>query len=827
MKMRKLLCFVLFLGIQGISFASSYQAKGSVIKGKVTDQKGNALTGASVTIEGTFVGIHTDKVGNYSFTDLKDGDFKLSFSFLGYEIQVKEVKLKGDAVLNISLSEKTFITDEVFVSATRAGENAPMSYSTVSKETISKNSSAQDIPYLLNYTPSIVVSSDAGTGVGYTNINIRGSDVKRINVTIDGIPVNDAESHGVWWVDLPDIASSTDNLQIQRGVGTSTNGAGAFGATINFQTANLNHEPYAEYNSSYGSFNTSKNTLNIGTGLIDNKFAIDARLSKIWSDGYIDRAFSDLKSFYVSGTLYGESSILKLIVFSGAERTYQAWEGIPKVKLNNDTSGMREYVNTMASWGYIYGNQDDINQMLNSNSRTYNLYNYKNQTDNYNQSNYQLHYSKEINNYFHANVALHYTKGKGYYESLKTNADFSKFNLPNAIFNTDTITSSDFITQKWLDNDFYGVTYSLNYNKNKINAVIGGGWNQYLGNHFGDIVWAKIVTFDGEKYRWYKGTGDKKDLNTFLKMSYLLTTSLNLYADLQLRNINYSIGGFDDNLKDVTQSHKYNFFNPKAGIMYGLSDKQKLYGSFGISQREPDRGNFTDADPGKTPVPEKLYDYEAGYEFRSSKVMLKGNFFYMYYIDQLILTGEINNVGAPVLTNVPESYRQGIELESGIQILKNLNWYGNLTLSRNIIPVFVDLTDNWDTGGQDNLTLKNKTISFSPSITAGSVLDYNPFKDLHLGLSTKYVGKQYIDNTQNSDRMLNSYLLQNLTFSYLIKNKMFKELNCQFAVNNLFDKKYESNAWVYKYNEGGSQYIMDGYFPQAGINYMFKVDVKF
>lgn len=795
MKMGRLLCFVLFLALQGISLAAGYQFKESIIKGKVADQNGNALAGASVTIENTFLGTHTDKNGNYSFTNVKDGDYRLSFSFLGFETQVREINLTGETVLNINLSEKSFITEEVFVSATRAGENAPLAYSTVSKETISKNSSAQDIPYLLNYTPSIVVSSDAGTGVGYTNINIRGSDVKRINVTIDGIPVNDAESHGVWWVDLPDLAASTDNLQIQRGVGTSTNGAGAFGATINFQTASLNHEPYAEYNSSYGSYNTSKNTLNIGTGLINNKFAIDARLSKIWSDGYIDRAFSDLKSFYVSGTLYGESSILKLIVFSGVEHTYQAWYGVPKDSLKTN--------------------------------RTYNPYNYKNETDNYWQDNYQIHYSKKISSTLSVNVALHYTKGKGYYENLQKDSKFSAYNLPAAIQGTDTITTTDFITQKWLDNDFYGVTYSLNYSKKKINTVLGGGWNHYLGNHFGDIVWAKIVTFDGEKYRWYKGTGDKKDFNTFMKMNYLLTKSLNLYADLQLRNIDYSIGGFDDKLKDVAQNHKYNFFNPKAGFMYSLNDKQKVHASFGISQREPDRGNFTDADPGKTPVPEKLYDYEAGYEFSSSKVNLKGNIFYMNYVDQLILTGEINNVGAPVLTNVPESFRQGIELESGIRIFKSLNWYGNLTLSRNIIPFFVDLTDNWDTGGQDNLTLRNKTISFSPSVIAGSVIDYNPIKDLHLGFSTKYVGKQYIDNTQNPDRMLNAYFVQNMTVSYLIKNKMFKELNCQFAVNNLFDKKYETNAWVYKYNEGGSQYIMDGYFPQAGINCMFKVDVKF
>jgi iron complex outermembrane receptor protein len=641
----------------------------------------------------------------------------------------------------------------------------------------------------------LVVSSDAGTGVGYTNINIRGTDVKRINVTIDGVPVNDAESHGVWWVDLPDLASSADNIQIQRGVGTSTNGAGAFGATINFQTTNLNREPYAEVNSSYGSFNTSKNTINFGTGLINKKFAIDARLSKIWSDGYIDRAFSDLKSFYISGTMYGETSILKLMIFSGVEHTYQAWDGVPKDSL--------------------------------ATHRTYNIHNYKNETDNYWQDNYQLHYSKEISSNISANAALHYTHGQGYYENLIQNSKFSSFNLPNAIFNTDTITSSDFITQRWLRNDFYGFTYSLNYRKDKISTIIGGGWNQYLGNHFGDIIWAKTVTYNNDSYRWYQGTGNKKDLNTFLKINYSLTNKLNLYTDLQFRNINYSIGGFDENLKDVTQNHKYNFFNPKAGFTYNLDEKQKVFSSFGVSQREPDRDDFTDADPGKTPVPEKLFDYEAGYEFHSSILMLKGNLYYMFYHDQLILTGKINNVGATILTNVPKSYRQGIEIETGIQIFKNLNWYENLTISRNIIPVFEDLTDNWDNSLQDKEILKNKTISFSPSIIAGSVIDYYPFNNFHLSLNTKYVGKQYIDNTQNTERMLKAYLVQNISFLYTIKSKIFKEMTCQFVVNNLFDKMYETNAWVYKYIEEGSLHVMDGYFPQAGINCMVKFEIKF
>ena len=793
--MRKLICILVFAGLQSVLQGMVIQDIDTSVKGKVTDVNRTALVGATVSIENSTIGTHTDLEGNYTLSLKKDLSYTLRFSFMGYEPQVYELKLKGDTVLNITLLSKSFITGEVFVNATRAGTNTPMSYSSVTKEDISKVITAQDIPYILGYTPSLVVSSDAGTGVGYTYINIRGTDVNRINVTIDGVPVNDAESHGVWWVDMPDLASSADNIQIQRGVGTSTNGAGAFGATINFQTSDLRKEPYAEVSSSYGSFNTSKNTVNFGTGLINNKFAIDGRFSKIWSDGYIDRAFSDLKSFYISGSLYGETSILKLVIFSGVEHTYQAWNGVPKDSLKTH--------------------------------RTYNAYNYKNETDNYWQDNYQLHYSKAISSELNVSAAIHYTRGKGYYENLVPNTNYSSFNLPEAIINSDTIRKTDFITQRWLRNDFYGFTYSLKYSKNKISAVLGGGWNQYLGNHFGDIIWAKIVAFEGQSYRWYQGTGNKKDLNTFLKVNYLLSDKINLYGDLQFRDINYSITGYDENLKDVTQNHRYNFFNPKAGFIFNINKYQKVYASFGVSQREPVRSDFTDADPGKTPVPEKLFDYEAAYEYNSSGKMFRVNLYYMSYKDQLILTGRINDVGSAIMTNVPRSYRQGIEFETGIKVTKNLNWNANLTLSRNIIPVFIDYTDNWDTSIQDQQSLRNKTISFSPSVIAASVFDYSPFTGFSIILNSKYVGRQYIDNTQNSERMLDAYFLQNISFLYTVKSKIFKELTCQFAINNLLDTKYETNAWVYKYNEGGSIHVMDGYFPQAGINYMFKVGLKF
>jgi iron complex outermembrane receptor protein len=793
--MMKKLTSLIFVLVVTFSYVSAFQDQGSVIRGRVVDVSGNPVVGATIAIENTSIGVQTDYDGNYSITGLIDGNYTLRYSYIGFETMVKEVTVKEEIVVDMILTEKAYMTEEVLVSATRAGEHTPLTYTTVNKEDIRKNNIVQDIPFIMGYTPSMVVSSDAGTGVGYTSLNIRGSDTRRINVTIDGIPVNDAESHGVWWVDLPDIASSADNIQIQRGVGTSTNGAGAFGATINIQTSALNREPYAEINSSFGSFNTLKNTVNFGTGLIVNKFAVDARLSKISSDGYIDRAFSDLKSYYLSGTYYSNKSILKLLVFSGSERTYQAWMGVPKDSLLRN--------------------------------RTYNPYSYENETDNYWQDNYQLHYSQRINDFLHIDAALHYTRGKGYYENFKPDSKFISYGLDDKIIDNDTITRTDFIVQKWLDNYFYGFTYSLDYEKNRFNLLIGGSWNNYDGDHFGDIIWARIITFDGEKYRWYNGTGDKKDLNSYMKINYSLAADLNLYTDLQLRHINYSIKGIDDNLKDITQDHLYDFFNPKAGILYSLSKQQKVYTSFGISRREPDRSNFTDADPGKTPKPEKLYDFETGYELSSSKVILKANFYYMHYKDQLISTGEINNVGDPILTNVSRSYRTGIELESSLKIMRNLSWYGNVTFSRNIIPLFVDYTDNWDTWSQESDTLMNKTISFSPSVIACSIFDYEPFNEVLLNLSTKYVGKQYIDNTQDAERMLNGYLVQNLSLSYTLTTKAVKKFVFQLMVNNLLNHKYESYAWVYKYIEGGAQKVMDGYFPQAGINFIFKAGLTF
>jgi iron complex outermembrane recepter protein len=791
------------------------------VSGKVFDENNHPLLSATVVIENTFAGTYTNKSGEFVFKNMKKGNYTIKVLYIGYENQEKKIDLQKNESMDFNLKRNSILTDEVIVQATRVEEKTPATYSSISKEEIQKNNTGQDIPYLLSMTPSMVVSSDAGAGVGYTNINIRGTDIKRINVTINGLPLNEAESHGVWWVDLPDIASSVDNAQIQRGVGTSTNGAGAFGATINFQTFSMNREPYANVSSSYGSFNTNKNTVSVGTGLINNKFTVDARLSKISSDGYIDRAFSDLKSFYLSGAMYGKSSILKFVIFSGQEHTYQAWNGVPSVLMKNDTAGMRTLlVNELIK-------PTEYQTMINSDSRTCNLYSYSNQTDNYWQDHYQLMYSKEFSESIHANIAAFYTKGKGYYENYKESKKYSSYNLPNAIIGNDTITKSNFIDQKWMDNDFYGFIYSLNYRKNRLSSTLGGGWNQYIGNHFGDIIWAKIITFEGEKYRWYKGTGNKKDFNVFFKTNYLLTGNLNLYGDVQLRTINYSIGGIDDNLKDITQTHNYVFFNPKAGLSYEFNENQNIYASFGVAQREPDRSNFTDADSGKTPKPEKLFDYEIGYEFHNSKFLFRGNIFYMDYIDQLILTGQINNVGDPIMTNVKKSYREGIELEAGYKIFKKLQWHANATFSKNIIPEYTEYVDNWDTWGQDSTIQKNMTISFSPSIIANNVFQYEPIKNLHIEFISKYVGKQFIDNTSSNARSLDAYLLHNLSISYSIPNRLFKEFLINFSCNNLLNEEYETNAWVYRYKYNNQYGVLDGYFPQATRNVVIGLVLKF
>lgn len=778
-----------------------------------------------MVIKGTYQGTPADKQGCFVFDKLKAGDYNIRVSFVGYEDKTIPVRLNRPVNLDVTLNRSGNITDEILVKATRAGNRTPVAQTTVDKTTIAEKDMGQDIPYLLAMTPSLVITSDAGAGIGYTNFRIRGTDVTRINVTINGIPVNDAESHGAFFVDIPDLAGSTDNIQVQRGVGTSTSGAAAFGATVNMLTNTLNKEAWAEYKTTAGSFGTWKNSVSAGTGLLKNKFAVDVRLSKIVSDGFIDRATSDLKSFFVTAGYHSEKTIIRANIFSGFEETYQAWNGVPSVRLNNDAEGMQRYRD---HWLFHSrserANQIRYEQLVNSNARTYNLYTYENEVDNYQQDYYQLHFSHKFNQAWNINAALHYVYGHGYFENFVCDARYKDFLMTAPSEGAVT----DLVRQKWLDNDFYGAIFSLNYEKGKSALTFGGGYSVYDGDHYGKVIWAATPAGMAMNHEWYRGTGLKKDFNVYGKYIYQLSEPLSFYADLQYRNINYDIKGTDDDLRDITQSHSYNFFNPKAGLFYRPNQSHEAYISYARANREPARSDFTDADPdGKQPVAESLDDFEAGWYFRAPRFLIGANLYYMKYSDQLVSTGEVNNVGSPIMVNVDDSYRAGIELTAGIRIVRGLNLDAHATLSRNKIKNFTEYVDNWDTEAQEGFALGKTDLSFSPDVVVNSRLNYRPWEALNISLLSNYAGRQYIDNTSNSDRKLDAWFVNNLKIDYSLKNKLFKEVRLHLLVNNLFDTQYESNAWVYSYIYGGERYKMDGYFPQAGINFLAGIDIRF
>ncbi|MCB2220864.1 MAG: TonB-dependent receptor [Bacteroidetes bacterium] len=793
------------------------------LSGIVTDSKtGDPLSGAHIVVDESYLATTTNTEGFYSFKKISGGEHIIRVSYVGYVSVSKQIMIRAKEILNVEMSPAVLISEEVVVSATRAGDKSPTTYENIDKDEIDPLNLGQDLPFLIETSPSVVVTSDAGTGVGYTGIRIRGTDITRINVTVNGIPLNDPESHGVWFVNMPDFASSLENIQIQRGVGTSGNGAAAFGATINMQTSRLNADPYGEISSSAGSYNTFKNSVRFGSGLLNGRWSLDGRLSKISSDGYIDRATSDLKSFYVSGAYYGEKSMLKLNVFSGKEKTYQAWNGVPKVRLNDDLAGMLRYEEH-----YLYTPQQ-TQEMINSDSRTYNIYTYENETDNYQQDHYQLLYSFEPATNWYLNAALHYTRGRGYYEQYKQDESFADYQLDEVILGGDTITETDLVRQKWLDNDFYGLTWSVQYNnQSRLRATIGGSWNQYEGDHFGKVVWLQYASNGDIGHEWYRNTGTKSDFNVYGKGTYEVVHNLSIYADLQYRHINYDIVGIHDDLRDLTQVHQYNFINPKAGLHYAINDASTIYASIAVANREPSRSGYRDADPGEVPKPETLLDYEVGYAYHSQMLALNANLYYMNYKDQLVLTGEINNVGDPIMKNVPGSYRAGIELSGKWRITKDIHWDANVTLSQNKIKEFVTYVDDWDNGGQIRQEIGETDLSFSPSIIMGSILNFKLIEGFEISLISNYVGRQYIDNTMAKSRSLDPYFVNDLLFNYNFHPGFMEEVSIYLKINNFLSETYESNAWVYRYYYLGQYWEMDGYFPQAPLNFMAGLTLTF
>jgi iron complex outermembrane receptor protein len=785
------------------------------ISGKITDKTdGQPLMGAHIIIDESYLSTTSDVQGNYTFKKVSPGEHILKVSYMGYKSESFEITLESSKTIDFAMEYSSILSDEVIVSALRADKKSPTTYSTINREQIEKSNTGQDLPYILQMTPSVVTTSDAGAGVGYTGIRIRGTDITGINVTMNGVPINDAESQNVYFVDLPDLASSVDNIQIQRGVGTSSNGAAAFGASINIQTTRLQAIPYAEISSSAGTFNTFKNTARFGSGLLGGKWAVDGRLSAISSDGYIDRGWSDLKSFHLSGGYHSERTIVKAIITSGKEETYQAWNGVSKEQLKVD----RRYNPS----GEMY-NAEGILEGF-----------YDNQTDNYQQDYYQLHLAQKLTDDLNLSSALFYTKGKGYYENYRNKRAYSEYGFDDVIIGPNTISESNTVDQKWLDNDFYGINLAFNYSKQKLKLTLGGGYNYYDGDHYGYVIWAEHASNGFIDKPWYENTGKKSDFNVFGKASYPLNAKLNLYADLQYRGITYDISGTHDDLRDLTQSHNFNFLNPKGGVFYELNDQNSFYGSVAVANREPNRSVYRDADPGQEITYESLTDYEFGYKFTNHFMKLESNVYYMAYKNQFVLTGKINNVGDPILNNVPESYRLGLEIVAGFKILKNLTWDLNATLSQNKIQNFTEYVDNWNYWDdpenetyQYQKNLGETDISFSPGVIAGSNITYKPIKGLAASFLTRYVGKQYIDNTSNDERSLDPYMVNDLKFVYTIKTDFIKEIGLMLSLNNIFGEEYESNAWVYRYVYGGEENSMFGFYPQAIFYLTGGVSLKF
>jgi iron complex outermembrane receptor protein len=671
--------------------------------------------------------------------------------------------------------------DEVLVSAIRVTSKTPVSFSNLSKKEIQSRNLGQDIPILMNYMPSVVTTSDAGNGVGYTGIRVRGSDATRVNVTINGIPYNDSESHGTFWVNMPDFASSLQSVQLQRGVGTSTNGSGAFGASLNMLTDSYSEKAFGEISNSFGSFNTKKHTVKFSTGLLNDRFEIAGRLSKLESDGYIDRASSDLKSYFLQGTYVGKTSLIKALVFGGNEKTYQSWNGIDGETLLSNR--------TFNSAGIF---TDELGQ-----TRFYN-----NETDNYQQDHYQLHWNEKISNNWNTNLAFHYTKGKGFYENYKEEADFSSYGLTPISINGTTINTTDLIRQKWLDNDFYGTTFSANYQSDTIDFIFGGSYNKYEGDHFGKVIWARYASQSELGDHYYDDYASKTDGTAFAKANYKVNEKWSLFGDLQVRNVHYKANSYETGVVN----DNFSFFNPKAGINYTINSKNNLYISYARANREPNRTDYE----GGNVKPEKLNDFELGWRYLSEKIQLNSNLYYMAYKDQLILTGTLDDVGNPIRSNSEKSYRLGLEVDATFLVSKQISLRPNVTLSRN---QNIDLA----VSGQNYGT---KDISYSPSVIAGNSLIYKPSESLQIVWLQKYVGQQYMNNIESAASKLTDYFINDLNVSYEIKPKsIFKSIVIKALVNNIFDKKYSSNGYMWD--------VYPYYYPQAGTNFLAGITLKF
>ncbi len=778
--MKKNIIF-LFLFTSILVNAQSY-----ILSGKVVNKNQEPLVGATVVVRQLKEGTLTDFEGNFKLK-LSKGTHKFEISYVGFTTKIFNQTISKNETIIFQLSSEENVLDEVLVSAVRVKADAPITHSNVSKKEIAKRNLGQDIPILLNYLPSVVSSSDAGAGVGYTYIRVRGSDASRVNVTINGIPYNDAESQGTFWVNMGDFASSTESLQLQRGVGTSTNGSGAFGASLNILTDAIAEESGGEVSNSFGSYGTRKHTVKFTTGKLNEHFELAGRLSNIYSDGYVDRASTNLKSYFLQASYIDENTLIKALAFGGKEKTYQAWFGLSAAELIED--------------------------------RRQNPYTYDNETDNYQQDHYQLHWNEIINNNWSTNLGLNYTKGKGYFEQFKTNkkpADYA-----DLVVATDK-SRTDLIVRRWLDNNFYVVNFNANYTSEKVEIISGISYSIYTGDHFGEVIWAKQFAPTATiRNRYYFSDATKNDFSVFSKATFNVTDNLKAMVDLQERFVSYTTDGLtsDRNLLNVNKS--YNFFNPKLGLTFTLNKENNLYASYARANREPNRSDFKN---GVAVQPESLNDYELGWRLKNDIFKLNTNMYYMQYNNQLIQTGGLNDVGEYLRENVKDSYRLGLEIDATIKLGAKFTFGQNLTISKNKITDFMLKRD----GTTKNTGTTN--LAFSPNIIAGSSLNYHPITNLQLTLFSKFVGEQYLSNTNTETSKLDNYTITDFNVTYELKTKsIFKSIVFTGLVNNIFNKEYVDRGYTYlnTWSTPGTSFEEQGYYPQATRNFLVGITLKF
>jgi iron complex outermembrane recepter protein len=818
--MRSVLLMV-FIGLSLNQVFSQYS-----LEGIVKNDKGEKLSFATVYLSETNLAAATNEKGFYKIDNIPAGEYLCKIAFLGYTPIIQKITIQSNTVFNVTLNGEIYNLDQIEIHANRSGNAGSFTQTNLGKTYLQKENLGQDVPFLLQWTPSMVVTSDAGTGIGYTSMRLRGSDQTRINVTINGVPLNDAESQNVFWVDLPDLMGSVKNIQIQRGVGTSSNGAGAFGGTVSISTHDHRVNPYLDISSGLGSFQTNKLQVSAGTGLLNGRYFAEGRSSFINSKGYIDRASANLSSLYFSAGRVTDKSSLRLNVLSGKEVTYQAWYGSPEAKLfGNNEDLIDHYYNNLGS---IYRTTQDSLNLFNS-GRTYNYYTYPDQVDNYRQSHYQLIWSSKISNSLKLKSTFFYTKGKGYFEEFKANDKFENYGLNPVVKDGKELKTSDIVRRRWLDNDFYGWNADMDYKlSEKWQLSSGLNISRYDGKHFGNVIRTAVPHTDHSKTKnYYDNEGNKSDFTSYTKLQFSPSERLNLHADIQWRRLTYSINGTDNDLRTISVDYKDDFLNPKLGMSYQLSKENLIYASYAFGQKEPSRSDFIDQVFTVTPKSEKLHNLESGIRSSFLKLNMEHNIYLMKYRDQLVLTGELNDVGAPIRINVPDSYRLGWESSVTYSFSKQFAVHTNFTFSRNKIQTFDEVIADYTNGFEKKIIQHNDTdISFSPALSGALQLLYRPGWDIEMELSSKYVSRQFLDNTSNADRQIPAYHFQNLRIAKQISSKWWQKCSVTLMINNIFNKQFVSNGYTYTYIYD-RPITENFYYPQAGIHLMGGFQVGF